>query len=159
MAGDSKGPARGYSWPPFAPGHTLSMRHGARSVRVIEPLAADLLKCYLEERPDLVWAHGTLEQLARTEARALLLDRWLAEAGMFDEEGKLRGSALREWRLLEGRAANIRHSLGWTPRARAAMVRDESLAITPWVSDVQRESVAAEQVERWLATRDGAEDD
>jgi len=31
--------ARGYSWPPFEKGNTASLTHGARSPRMIEPLA------------------------------------------------------------------------------------------------------------------------
>lgn len=120
------------------------------SPRVVEPLAVELLAGYLEERPDLAWAHGTLEQLARTEARALLLDRWIADHGLFDEKGEFRARLMQEWRALERQAGNLRHSLGWTPRARAAMMRDESLAVSPWVPDEQRQSVAAEQVSRWL---------
>jgi hypothetical protein len=135
---------------PFRAGHTLSLKHGAYSARVVEPLAAELLASYLEERPDLAWAHGTVERLARTEARALLLDRWLADHGMFDEEGEFRSRVIQEWRFLERQGDSICHSLGWTPRARAAMMRDESLAVSPWVPDEQRQSVAAEQVSRWL---------
>jgi hypothetical protein len=47
--GVGKGPARGYSWPPFAEGHTLSLKHGLFSEKLrpgdaaeIEELAAML---------------------------------------------------------------------------------------------------------------------
>ena len=33
------GPARGYKWPPFAPGNTVAQVHGARSERSVAPLA------------------------------------------------------------------------------------------------------------------------
>ncbi len=33
------GPARGYSWPPFEPGNTASLKHGLSSERRIAPLA------------------------------------------------------------------------------------------------------------------------
>ena len=32
-------PARGYGWPPFAPGHEMSVTHGARSERKFGPVA------------------------------------------------------------------------------------------------------------------------
>jgi hypothetical protein len=42
-----KRPARGYSWPPFEPGHELSLRHGTYSPRVVgaraELVRAELL--------------------------------------------------------------------------------------------------------------------
>ncbi len=51
----SHGAARGYSWPPFPPGHTLSLVHGAESERAIAARAdlvhAELLEVapYLDE--------------------------------------------------------------------------------------------------------------
>ena len=38
----SQRPARGYSWPPFEPGHTLSLVHGADSPRTVTAKAAEL---------------------------------------------------------------------------------------------------------------------
>jgi hypothetical protein len=38
------GLARGYSWPPFEKGHTVSLRHGAWSPRLVNPLASELVE-------------------------------------------------------------------------------------------------------------------
>jgi hypothetical protein len=46
---EGRGGARGYSWPPFEPGHTLSTRHGAYSPRRVEPLAAELVELALAD--------------------------------------------------------------------------------------------------------------
>jgi hypothetical protein len=45
-------PARNYSWEPFQPGNTLSLRHAAYSEGVIQPLADDLAHHLLERRVD-----------------------------------------------------------------------------------------------------------
>jgi hypothetical protein len=36
------GPASGYSWPPFQPGHTLSLKHGAYATLHLRPRAGDI---------------------------------------------------------------------------------------------------------------------
>jgi hypothetical protein len=42
------GAARGYSWPPFTPGHELSKVHGAYSERSVVPLAERIASSLLE---------------------------------------------------------------------------------------------------------------
>ncbi len=44
-------PARGYSWPPFQPGHRLSVKHGAQSRRVIDARAEVVRVELLEQLP------------------------------------------------------------------------------------------------------------
>jgi hypothetical protein len=79
-------PARGYSWPPFEKGHTLSLRHGANSPRVVEPLAAEC-HAYIEQ---VIEAEGidylklpsfsiALDNLAWSWAQALKLREWVLE--------------------------------------------------------------------------------
>lgn len=46
-------PKRGYSWPPFEAGHTLSLVHGARSPRTIAARAAEVHEELLEVAPYL----------------------------------------------------------------------------------------------------------
>ena len=36
------GPKRGYSWPPFEPGHTLSLKHGAYATLALKPRAEEI---------------------------------------------------------------------------------------------------------------------
>src|SRR5438874_771269 len=50
--------ARGYSWPQFPPGHTLTLRHGAKSPRRVDPLAAELVARVLELLAGLVLEDG-----------------------------------------------------------------------------------------------------
>jgi hypothetical protein len=83
--------ARGYSWPPFEPGHTLSMRHGAYSPRVVAQVADELgpdLDGYVSEHAP--WAADkrfalTRRNLAETMALKVLALRGIAE--MVDEKG------------------------------------------------------------------------
>ena len=82
---DSAGtPARGYSWPPFQPGHTLSTTHGAHSPRTVDPLAAsivaDLLAspscpAHLKDDPER-W-RPTLDGWGRAEAIVRVVSAWL----------------------------------------------------------------------------------
>lgn len=129
----SKSPVRGYSWPPFAPGHELSMKHGAYSPRRYEPLAAELVEqvlaqasvdgaptAYLAEpsyRP-AVWAW------ARCEAKVQLITEWLADrGGDMDEEGEVRSAALLLEKV-ERRGESLRARLGLDPLSRARLGRD-----------------------------------
>jgi len=79
-------PARNYSWPPFEPGHTLSVKHGADSERAIEARAAELrpklfeLCPWLEEHDVIAVA-----RFLRVEARSLILDAYMAE--IIDQQG------------------------------------------------------------------------
>ena len=45
-------PARGYSWPPFEPGHMLSVKSGIYSERFVTPRADEIL---LRERAKPTW--------------------------------------------------------------------------------------------------------
>src|SRR5438046_51565 len=47
-AAGMSGPARGYSWRAFEKNNTASMTHGARSDRLVEPRAAELVPMILE---------------------------------------------------------------------------------------------------------------
>jgi O-methyltransferase len=78
-------PARGYSWAPFEKDHTLSLRHGAWSPRMVDPRARELVESVVSgvtwwkdcDGP-AIWAW------ARTEARCQLIAEWLAERGDLD---------------------------------------------------------------------------
>jgi hypothetical protein len=66
---------RDYSWPPFAPGHTLSVRHGARSERAIEAKAQQVRGALFDAYPwlDEVQDAITVARFCRVEGRALML--------------------------------------------------------------------------------------
>lgn len=138
-----KGDARGYSWPPFQPGHTVSMKHGAWSPRRVEPLALELVEATIEAAT----ATGTttsyladpsyrpaLYAWARCEAQIQLLTEWLmAKAdetnagGAIDPDGEIRPAAALLTRL-EGQALKHRAQLGLDPLSRARLKRDSAAA-------------------------------
>jgi len=114
--------------PPFRPGHQLSVRSGAFSSRLSEPLAVELAEELVERRPDLAGYPEELTALCRVEARVLLLDRWLTENGLFDGR-KLRDGPLRHLATFERTAAGLRRELGLSPAGEARMRRDQALAV------------------------------
>lgn len=119
--------ARGYSWPPFAPGHTLSMRSGIWSARKVDPLAAELAAGLLDERPFLARYPETVWAWARAEARCALLSDWIAEHGLVDAEG-VPSAPLRYVAQFEKLAIDLRARLGLDPRSELDLVRDSAEA-------------------------------
>lgn len=144
-------PPRGYSWPQAQPGNTLSLRHGARSRRVYEPIAADLAAGLLEERPDLEDYPDALTQWAEAEARAELLRKWVAERGMFDDEDAPRSGVLTWLRVFENQAQEARKTLGLDPRSHAELARTRADAIR---GELDLEGLAARGREARLAAED-----
>lgn len=129
MAEGSGRPARGYSWPPFQPGHTLTMRHGAYSPRRVDPLATTLVEAVMEATPYLGEASyaPALWAWARAEARVQLLTEWLDDHGLLDDDGRPRGAADLLVRC-ERLAAESRARLGLDPLSRARLGRDVTAA-------------------------------
>lgn len=108
--------ARGYSWPPFEPGHWKSLKHGAQSPRKIRPIAEALEAELVNEA---TWTDRSAFRSARAswawvEAQLLLLRVWIDEHGELDATSE-RAVVLAE--KLEGRAAKLRDGLGLTPAA------------------------------------------
>jgi hypothetical protein len=120
-------PARGYSWPPFAPGHELSLKHGAASPRMVRPIADQLAAELAEVAP---WAAApqfaaARAGWARVEAQLVLLHRYLDEHGLLDDAGEPRPAAT--WAAkLEGRAQSLRAELGLSPASMAKLLGDLS---------------------------------
>jgi hypothetical protein len=85
------GPARGYRWEPFKVGNEVRLRHGARSERRVDPVAAELVEALLADRPDLAAYPEAVWGWARAEARCLLFAHWHAQVGYLDEAGNPRG--------------------------------------------------------------------
>jgi len=72
-------PARGYSWPPFQRGHTLSMVHGANHEPTIEARAAEVREHLFELAP---WCATdvfvpAVARYLRAEARELLIHDYI----------------------------------------------------------------------------------
>jgi phage terminase small subunit len=118
-------PARRYSWPPFEPGNSVALRHGAYSPRRVDPLAAELVERVLADtdwlRPcdrPAVWAW------ARAEARVQLLAEHLAaNGGDLADDGSVRPAADLLSRV-EAQAQRMRSVLGLDPLSRARLGRD-----------------------------------
>lgn len=118
MSEPSSIPARGYSWAPFQPGHTLSTKHGAQSQRHLRPLVNQLLE---EVRRLAPWCSSpvfapTVEAWAWAEAQAVTYRNHFDEAGLgLDDEEPPKGD--QRWDRAEGRAAKLRAELGLSPVA------------------------------------------
>jgi hypothetical protein len=75
------GPARGYSWPAFQEGHTLSLVHGAESPRTIEARAAEVREQLFEVAPWLAQDVfvPAVARFLRCEAREMLIHEHIAK--------------------------------------------------------------------------------
>ena len=150
------GPARGYSWPPFAPGNTVALVHGAKSERSVAPLAEKIAAGLLTHPscPDYLQepAYGpVVAAWSRAEAVTQLLWQYLdgmdAERALTEtitgEEDETHGeggsitrrsastrvmSVLGELHRAETRAMNLRGRLGLDPVSRAKIAKDLGIA-------------------------------
>lgn len=115
---EGQGPARGYTWPPFAPGHEQSIKHGATSERRWRPIAQLVAVELVDSAPWLAGRQfaGAVAQLARVEAQLELLGAWLDEHGLLDDEG-VPWPATGLQQKLEARAQSLRGDLGLQPVA------------------------------------------
>ena len=115
--------------PPFEPGNTLSTKHGAKSERVIRPIADRLVAGITEERPDLAEAQyePAITAWATAEAQCILLRRYADDYGLLDQKGLPRPFT-RLWRLAGASAAQHRKRLGLDPSSNAQLVRDRATA-------------------------------
>jgi hypothetical protein len=119
-------PAKG-SWPPFQPGHEISLRHGARSDRFVEPLAAAFRDVLLQDRPDLSAYPEAVAAWATAEARCERLRVWTAEHGLVGEDGKVVNS--HDILMFEVQAARFRAQLGLDPISDALLQKSRADAV------------------------------
>jgi hypothetical protein len=112
------GPARGYSWPPFPPGNLAALRHGARSPRILAPIADQLAAGLAQVAPWTSAAsfQGTVASWSWAEAQAVVLRAWLDEHGLVDDDDQPR-PATGMLERVETRLAGLRAQLGLTPLA------------------------------------------
>lgn len=124
--------------PPFPPGNTLSIRHGAYSPRRVNPLAQELVDRTLSDPATgylqaPAW-RAALWAWARAEAEVQLLDEHIARLGEQAENGigDLADDAVRSAHLLkhraETRATTQRTRLGLDPLSAARLGRDKTAA-------------------------------
>ncbi|QMU22885.1 hypothetical protein [Gordonia rubripertincta] len=123
----SGAPARGYSWEPFKPNHTKSVKHGAYSERLIAPLAAEIANTLLSTYPRLRGFREAVLEYARIDAQVERLQAHVDEHGDLDSDGNPTGAAKL---LLRTRVhlANRADSLGLTPLANARLGKDTAAA-------------------------------
>lgn len=114
--------------PPFPEGHTVTLRHGARSPRVYGDLARHLATGLTEDRPDLERFPEAVAAWATAEAQATLLRRHLDLVGTLDENGLPREGLLVWLKNFETRAEKARATLGLDPRSEATLARERTAA-------------------------------
>ena len=160
------GDARRYSWAPFEPGHTLTLRHGASSPRVIQPLADELAAAMVVAAPWLRavafapavadWSHAE----ARSAVLRLEVDRlW---SGLPEEPGEGRDAAEAALQVAErrldlavARAGRLRRDLGLTPKAWAQVLAASKIAEAAGVEGAAEQVEALAAVGRELTERAG----
>jgi hypothetical protein len=110
------GPARGYSWPPFEPGNTVSLHHGSYAVVALKPRAAEIaagLRSAMGERfeerftPAIETAALALARVERSLGFLLELDEETINSTYSRLDQDARGWLRAAWRTLE--------ALGLTP--------------------------------------------
>jgi hypothetical protein len=114
-------------WPKnaFPTDNTVSIRHGIHSRRKVDPLAAELVTGLVDSRPDLDAYPETIWAWARAEARCLLLETWLSDHPVVDEDGEP-APVLRYVSQWERLASDLRTRLGLDPRSEAELVRSRA---------------------------------
>lgn len=115
------GTARGYSRPPFEPGNTAAVTHGAHSAGIVDSLAAEYVQAAVDAAPYLALARFAfaLTAWARVEARCELLSRYIDSHGIQNTRGTPRMSVLATLAASERAAARGRDALGLTPDSAA----------------------------------------
>ena len=116
-------------WPKnaFPAGNTTSRTHGLWSDRRINPDAEKLTEVLLDVRPDLGAYEETVWAWARAESRCILLERWLADHPLVDEDGHVAPVA-RYVTQFERLAVDLRTKLGLDPRSEAELAASRAQA-------------------------------
>ena len=129
-------PASG-PWPrnPFPTGNTAGRTHGAWSDRLINPTAEKLTQNLLEVRRDLVVHEETVWAWARAESRCMLLERWLSDHLLVDEDGDVAPVA-RYVTQFERLAIDLRARLGLDPKSEVELASSRAQA-TLHVFDIE----------------------
>lgn len=106
--------------PPLQPGHTLSLRHGSYSPRVIGKRARALHRVMVKGRPDLahLWPE-LVSELAHVAARLELL-----RGALDDEKTSGRDTLLKHLNTTEGQYLRLLEALGLTPSSLSRIQRD-----------------------------------
>lgn len=115
-------PARGYTRPPAGPGNGLALVHGARSAKIVDPLAEEIVTETLADEGTSYLAEpkyaAALRAWSRAEARVLLLAVALEHRGLADDEGNP-SPWLAAVERAEAAAERARGRLGLDPLSRS----------------------------------------
>jgi hypothetical protein len=146
-------PARGFSWPPFGPGNTVGLRHGANSTRMIAPIARALAEDLAAQAPWTASAGfvGVVASWAWAEAQAALLRGWIDEHGMLDDAGEDTG-AVKALDRVERRLDKARDALGLSPQALGRLLQTAASVATA-TGDTESLASLREEGRRILAAR------
>lgn len=142
-------PARGYSWPPFAPGHTSSVKHGAESPRLVSQRAERLLEEVAADRPSWLGEvdGSAVRAWAYAEARCAMLREWTDQHGLLDDRGRPTHAATLLLQC-ERQAADARARLGFEPLSRARLGRDTAVARAAVADGIEAVRAAGRATER-----------
>jgi len=134
-------PASGYTWEPFAAGHTRSVQHGATSPRLVSERAESVLAEMMATYPWLASCDGVLvDVLIRAKTRHLMLSEWTEKVITGEVEAHARRGRPRTgieaipdqvWRALEGAERSVTNAasrLGMSPVDRASLFKDSAVA-------------------------------
>jgi len=124
--GPGKGPARRYSWQPFAAENLAALRSGVWSRRKVDPIASEFVLGLLADRPDLGGYPEAVAAWARAEARCVLLAEHFADGLIADGQER---PGLRYVAQFERLASTLRERLGLDPRSEAELARDRVDAV------------------------------
>lgn len=114
-------PARGYSWETFTTGNTAAQKSGARSPRIVEPIAKKIAK-KLRAIPELDYLStsrfaGPLMDYARAEASLRLYKAWIDNMSIEEQATTLRTNPPIEIeRRMGSRVDTLADRLGLFPR-------------------------------------------
>lgn len=140
------GPAKGASKHPkgcqcqrckgFEPGNTWQLKHGARSERMITPVAQWYMNHALNDEgmPEYLRAPNFQTAVlawARAEAKRELLEEWIAkmtpEEMMTPAKSGVK-SPIEQWRVMDQHCRALRADLGMNPAAFAKIKKDMGIA-------------------------------
>lgn len=116
-------------WPrnAFPIGNTASRTHGVWSERRTNPEAKRLTQALVNLRPDLAAYEETVWAWARAESRCMLLEAWLADHPLVDEDGSVAPVA-RYVTQFERLATDLRAKLGLDPKSEAELASSRAQA-------------------------------
>lgn len=107
--------------PPFEPGNTVAVRHGAHSPSIFGTRAAQIAERVAAIVPNYNPSHApTVELLARELARIELADEWLDQHGILDSQGRPQG-ILKMRSVWTNSAARLANDLALNPTAQAKL--------------------------------------